>query len=266
MQRAFFVGRLTQNTALELSYSFTEMQLHSIGLRTSATLTQSPIADPTQLNALLAALEAGKRFLDALLTFPVSDYHLISFSEWMRLPYVVITVARLCIPSDAHAAAQWDVKAAQDRVRLDLYLESLCYRMQGLSTYDKIKQPHLDFWHALRMIMDLTRTWFVRKIKPKTTVSTKNTPGGLPTPDTLQSSNQGATEAGPSAAPSADAAVEFPHARLGAMNLDMNMGNGGHDPFAFMRDMDFEMDKFFDMGLWGDESYVGMGFGGGMGF
>jgi hypothetical protein len=36
----------------------------------------------------------------------------------------------------------------------------------------------------------------------------------------------------------------------------------GQDPFAFMRNMDFDMDQFLDMGIWGSESYDGMGFGG----
>ena len=48
-----------------------------------------------------------------------------------------MTIARLCMPADAHTAAGWDVKAAQERVRLDLCLESFCYRMQGLSTFGK---------------------------------------------------------------------------------------------------------------------------------
>jgi hypothetical protein len=116
------------------------MLLHSVVLRPQLGSEPPKYNDPTHLNALLSGLEAGKRFLDALLSFPAHEYYLISFLEWMRLPTVIMTVARLCMPSDAHSAAGWDVKAAQDRVRLDLCLESLCYRTQQLSTYDKVKQ------------------------------------------------------------------------------------------------------------------------------
>ena len=257
--------------ALDLSYSFTELQLHGIGLRTAQSSPQPSTPNSTQLNALLSTLEAGKRFLDALLAFPISDYHLISFSEWMRLPYVVITVSRLCIPSEAHAAAQWDVKAAQDRVRLDLYLESLCYRMQGLSTYDKRKQPHPDFWWAMRMIMDLAKDWYCRKVQSKKSPSSQPTPNDLPTPDTLRNFSHGnANLLGPSQTPSTDGVAHTPFPGMGAIDMDnpcVNAGSGSHDPLSFMRNMDFDMDQFFDMGIWGSESYEGMGFGGGgMGF
>lgn len=247
------------------------MQLHSVGLRTIPSSFQPSTSNPIQLNALLSTLEAGKRFLDLLMAFPVSDYHLISFSEWMRLPYVVMTISRLSIPSEAHTAAQWDVKAAQDRVRLDLYLESLCYRMQGLSTFDKRKQPHPDFWCAMRMIMDLTRSWYCRKIQPKKPISTQLTPGDLPTPDTLHNFNQANGE--PSIPPEAlsmngMADLTGPVAgEISTDNTDEFPGSGSYDAFTFMLSMDFDMDQFLDIGIWGSESYEGMGFGGGgMGF
>jgi hypothetical protein len=47
----------------------------------------------------------------------------------------------------------------------------------------------------------------------------------------------------------------------------MGAGNLSQDPAEFMRGMDLDMDLFLDMGIWGHESYEGMGFGGGnMGF
>jgi hypothetical protein len=240
------------------------MQLHSIALRPQSSSFQPVAADQIRLNALLATLDACKRYLDILLDLPVSEYHLVSFTEWMRLPCVIMTLARLCMPNDSFAEAGWDVKMAHDRARLDLYLDSLCYRMQGLTTYDKINNTHPDFWFAMRMIMELTRTWFVRKINPKNTTSATAI-SALPTPDTLHSSSEGSTGAAPSAAPLTDEAFGM-NMMLGSVDMSNHSSAGGHDQFAFLSEADFDMDKFFDMGIWGDEGYTGMGFGSGMQF
>ncbi|KAH9861823.1 hypothetical protein J1614_011576 [Plenodomus biglobosus] len=248
---------------LGLSSSFTDMLLHGVALRTQP-YDQSAITDSAHLSALLSALEAGKRFLDTLLTFPASEYHLISFCEWMRLPVVIMTIARLCMPTDAHAAAGWDYKAAQDRTRLDLCLESICYRMQSLSTFDKRSQPHPDFWHAMRSINELTRTWYLRKIRPADESSSHSTPSSLigrtaseascsssrivPTPVTNPSEQGYNSLAG------------INYMQEVGMDVQVDTGNG-HDPFAAMKHVDFDMEQFFDMGIWGDTNYVGMGFG-----
>lgn len=242
--------------AIELAHSFTDMQLHAVGLRPAQPDYLQQSSNTTQMNCLLATLEAGKRFFDLLLAFPVSEYHYILFADWMRVPHVVITMSRLCIPSETLAAAQWDVKTAQDRMRLDLYLESLCYRMQGLSTFDKAKQPHPDFWWAMRMILELTRTWYCRKIGGKAP-SSQATPQGIPTPDTTGQSATGSS--------AGNDAAGFSFTAMGSMDMNiasMEVSNAGHDPFAFMRDVDFDMDQFLDMGIWGSDGYEGMGFGG----
>lgn len=233
------------------------MLLHNVALRHSKSGGPGTGVDSTQLNSLLEALEAGKRFLDALLSYPMEEYHLVSFSEWMRLPTVIMTVARLCIPSEAHTAIGWDSKAAQERVRLDLCLEALCYRMQQLSTYDKAKRSTFDFWFAMRFINDLTKTWYMRKIKPQ--ASTKHMQaGGVGSIGSTASTTAMAT-------PSSDQCLSG----IGIGSADMHLGGeNGSDPFAFMKDMDFDFDSFFDMdiNIWGDEAYTGMGFGGGMPF
>ncbi|KAH7115874.1 hypothetical protein B0J11DRAFT_538676 [Dendryphion nanum] len=253
---------------LELSHSFTEMTLYAVGLRVAPASFQTN-ADYCQINAMLTCLEAGRRFFDTILNTPLSDYYYISMSEWMRLPLVVITMARTCIPSEAHSAIQWDVRAAQDRCRLDLYLESLCYRMQSLSTYDVNKQPHPDFWMAMRMIMELTRTWYCRKIQVKPNPSTQSCTNDLPTPSTTENSGSGDVQISGLAhmahIPLANGppAGNFSFPTTGSMNMGSMSGDmsGGHDPFEFMRESDFDMDQFLDMGIWGNESYEGMGFG-----
>lgn len=252
---------------LELSCSFTDMQLHSVGLRPSSQLTNGRSA---QLKALLAALEAGKRFLDVLLTYPADEYHLISFAEWMRLPWVIMTIARLCMPSEAHTITGWDVRAAQERVRLELCLESFCYRLQSLSTFDKAHVSRLDFWYAMKAIIDLTRSWYLRKIRPEpssnpqsqsspentvgqsTSDRSHQSPMTWPTPFTNQAGEPYTTLAG------------INHINNVALDVDIPMNDDYAGMFDFLKDPDYDMEQFF-MGIWSDEVYLNQGFGGGGG-
>ncbi|KAF2823162.1 hypothetical protein CC86DRAFT_329762 [Ophiobolus disseminans] len=246
---------------LELSSSFTEMLTHSVALRPTPPTNSPPTISSTHLTTLLSTLEAGKRFLDALLSFPIHEYHLISFSEWMRLPTVIMTVAKLCMPTAAHAAVGWDTTAAQDRVRLDLCLEALCYRMQQLSTYNKASQPHPDFWCAMRFINDLTRAWYLRKIGLDAS-SASGASGASSAGCTIGSEKDTTTGALPT--PSTEHDFSTYGMDIGNADLSMDVDDGG-DPFAFMKDLDFDMEQFLDMGIWSDDTYKSMGFGGGMG-
>jgi hypothetical protein len=260
---------------LELSFSYAKMQLHSVALRPLPSESPASVRS-SQIKSLLSALDGSKRFLDTLLSFPAHEYHLISFSEWMRLPPVIMTVTRLCVPTEDHAVITWDTQAAQERVRLDLCLESLCYRMQTLSTFDKAKQPHPDFWYAMGMILELTKDWYLRKIRPK-----------RPNPTPSVSTQGGSTEPGmsESSCPVTGTRTTYPtqhtesrHNTLAGINYmgDFNMNvtsdpGVSSDPFAFMKDADFDMSQLFDMtgGIWGDEcynSYTGMSFGSGAPF
>lgn len=234
-----------------MSFAFTDMQLHSIALR--PTSFSSSGSDSTRLTALVATLEACKRYMDTLLALPAYEYHLISFAEWMRLPCVIMTVARLCIPNPSLSEAQWDVKMAHDRARLDLYLDSLCYRMQSLTAYDGSDQRYFDFWFAMKMIMELTRSWYNRKTKANASTSTSTS--ALPTPDTM---NSGSGDSGEQLI--ADQSSETFGTSATLSSLDM----GGNDPFAFMKSADFEMDTLLDVdNLWGDYGYTSLGFGNG---
>lgn len=238
--------------------------LHTVALRPLPESARAPMTDATHVKALLSTLESAKRFFDTLLLFPASEYHLISFSEWMRLPAAMMTVAKLCIPTKAHATVGWDVKAAQNLVRLEICLEALCYRFQNQTSYDKVKQPHPDFWWAMRAVTDLTRVWYIRKIKPEIQPD-------IPVQPTLRDDAAGNLLGRDSDAlpTSPDGRVQYQFADLANMdfsNLDMNLGvgeDGENDPFAFMKSADFDMEQFFDMGIWGNDAYSGMGFGGG---
>lgn len=115
---------------MELAYNFTDMELHSVGLRMAPNPTENAeISSPhsanvDQFNILLSCLDSGKAYLDKILSVPPTQYHLFSFVEWMRLPYVLLIISKLASSNGSRVAAHWNIRTAQERVRLDLYLES----------------------------------------------------------------------------------------------------------------------------------------------
>lgn len=147
------------------SYDFLNMELHSIGLRITPSVNSSSelftASIPKHLDTLFTCLESGKAFLDKILYMPVTRYRHISFVHWMRLPYVLVILSKLSFPSPQHIASQWDTRKAQDRVRLDLCLESLCYRMQSITCSLPNTEP--DFFATLKLILEKTRYWYMRK-------------------------------------------------------------------------------------------------------
>lgn len=154
----------------DTSYDFLNMELHSIGLRITPSTNPSSESFTTSitkhLDTLFTCLESGKAFLDKLLSMPVTRYRHICFIHWMRLPYVLVIVSKLSFPSPQHTASQWDTQKAQDRVRLDLYLESLCYRMQSITSSLPNAEP--DFFATLKLILEKTRHWYMRKTRSAT--------------------------------------------------------------------------------------------------
>ncbi|KAL8918835.1 MAG: hypothetical protein Q9172_005249 [Xanthocarpia lactea] len=161
------LGSCNDLVLLDLSYNFYDMVLHIIGtqLQPSTNITHSsgPTNTISLLDILLSCLEAGKAYLDTILCIPSSQYHYFSFIVWMRLPYVLLKLSKLCFPSEHFTAMRWDVAAARDRVRLELCLESLCYRLQTLTTFNGLSQTQPDFFSSIKLIMEHTRNWYMRK-------------------------------------------------------------------------------------------------------
>lgn len=168
---------------LLLTYHAIEMELYNEGIHRmfSADTDQSlnhTISELTRTRIVSSCLEAGKAFLDALIAIPVEDYYLVPTGEWLRLPRVVMVIIMLTTRM-TNELVGWDIKAAQERVRLDLYLESLCFRMQNLTTFKPPKQPRPDTWMAMKMVMQSIRGWYKQKLEPARSSSAKSqkTPG-----------------------------------------------------------------------------------------
>ena len=159
------------------------MQVQSVGLDDNSSssraggTTAQPSASAFYLDHHLCCLKAGKAYLDAILAISAMDYRLLSFVEWMRLPRVIAVICKLCIPSNHYTEIHWDHRMAQERVRVDLYLESLCYRMQSLTTFDKTSQRLGDIWILLKGLLECIRSWYMHRIRlsPEEVATAKDT-------------------------------------------------------------------------------------------
>ena len=158
-------------TSQALSHKFHEMELYLVGLPSQRRVSHSEheIPDPAnemkRLDILMLYFEAGKSFLDIILESPVEQYRLFPFIEWMRLPYVLLKLCTLCTPNVYFSKIGWNVFMAQERARLDVYLDTLCERLQSLTTFNPPAQPKPDFFCSIKIIMEKTRHWYLRKTR-----------------------------------------------------------------------------------------------------
>lgn len=239
-----------EHRGFDIQYSFTDMVLHNAGPRSTGPTST---VETSQLENLLTCLESGKAFLDRLLAIPVSHYHLLSFVEWMRLPYVLIVISRLSLPNGDHLSG-WNIKVAQERVRIDLYLESLCYRMQSLTTFNRVTQTHTDFWLSMVMIMEKTRSWYVRKAQSHATSATANEESPLetvrdPHDDGSGSADRPSVAPTPTPTPSAGPTRSLAQHTIATNDFD-NEAMGDEDFFSAIPNFD-NLEDFLDGGLWG---------------
>lgn len=95
---------------MNLSYNFNDMKLHSIGIRIQSDLPSTIPQPTTSANEFshngipLSCLDAGKSFLDKILAMPLEKYCLVSFIEWIWLPYALLRVSELSFPSEDFAS------------------------------------------------------------------------------------------------------------------------------------------------------------------
>ncbi|KAF1361651.1 hypothetical protein EJ07DRAFT_153879 [Lizonia empirigonia] len=198
---------------------------HLISLRQLDDQVQESLFTGAAADAPLtdAGLLMRVRFLETQLK---AWKHESAGAEYQRSKFVV------CIPSNAHAAAGWDVKAAQ------------------------------DMW-AMRFVTDLTRGWYVRKINPRMQMNFSPRPAPYNNANDSPCPGHGALPTPP------DGRTQNHPTELGHMdfsNTDTNLeasADEESDPFALMKSAEFDMEQLFDMGIWGDEAYSSMGFGGG---
>ena len=242
-------NQLLTVTGLLLHYS--TMVLHSFRLQAEATSRfKSNVRFEKELEAVQSTADAGRSFLDTLVDCPVSEYFIISFAEWIRLPQVILTLSKVLFHAE-DGISQSDLQGIQDRVRPDLYLESLCYRMQTLTTFKPPSQPRPDFWMAMKVIMDKMREWYTRRVRQGRVAGTSEMASEVIDQNITRDSSQQVRGNVPTCLPPDFNVTDMPP-NSEQFRSTANADNG----VPFMPGLDFNLDEFMQMDFWGGpESY-----------
>lgn len=87
---------------------------------------------PRIVAALRQCLEASKAFLEIFTSLDISDYQRLSAIQWTQLVQVMKVVPKLCF--DDTLISQWNTAEARSYLQLNSILESLCGKMQELTS------------------------------------------------------------------------------------------------------------------------------------
>jgi hypothetical protein len=92
-----------------------------------------PAQQDRQINpdTLSKCLEANKKFIECLLSIHASHYRSLTNVQWCYLVHAIIILSRLSFPIER--CPGWDALIAREYAPLGMFLDCLCYRMQGLS-------------------------------------------------------------------------------------------------------------------------------------
>jgi hypothetical protein len=113
-----------------------------------------------RVDMLFICLEAAKEFFDTFLSIPVAEYRRFSFTEWSRLIVATVVLYKLSLGSPR--IPEWDVQIARSTVRLELYLESLCYRMQNISIASPGVPEGTDLFSIMKLIFENVKSTYER--------------------------------------------------------------------------------------------------------
>lgn len=150
-----------------MGYHLINVSVHEMGLLYCMSWREShPVATPQpsfaasiRLNILFSCLEASKSYFECLLSLPAAEYRNFSFVEWGRLVYATFVLYKLSIgPS---AIPEWDVQVARNTAKLEIYLESLCYRLQCLTPSKTINPQKSDLFSMYKMIFENVRSTYL---------------------------------------------------------------------------------------------------------
>jgi hypothetical protein len=124
---------------VSLAAHFATSHAHDMGLLSkslsnkhrSSGLEDRASTSASQLDVLMVCLDSAKAFVESFLSFPLSEYPKLSGVQWSGLICNIFVLYMLLI--GIPELPQWNVGIARDKVRLEIYLDLLCYRMQSIT-------------------------------------------------------------------------------------------------------------------------------------
>lgn len=83
-------------------------------------------------------LEGMRAFLETFASLAIPEYRDLSFVQWAQLVQVLKLIPTLCF--DTHDVPSWNPAQARKELRVGMILESLCYRMDELTSTNETQQ------------------------------------------------------------------------------------------------------------------------------
>ena len=157
---------------IESSYHAVNIDVHEMGLlycssairRTSNSTLAAGCSQTHKsficLNILFTCLEATKSYFESFLSLPVQHYRYISYIELGRLIFATFVLYKLCLgPS---TVPEWDVHVARKTANIEIYLESLCYRLQHINVGNPKDPQKVDLFSLLKLIFENVKMTYQR--------------------------------------------------------------------------------------------------------
>jgi hypothetical protein len=122
------------------------MQINAVALEGPSTARKSPptndCSQTWRLPVLTKCLEATRDFFQAFMSQPISEYRNMTFLEWTRLCMALKILFKLCY--SILDVPEWDDSRVRKETQLGLIIESLCFRMQELTSTGKVRRRARD--------------------------------------------------------------------------------------------------------------------------
>lgn len=130
---------------------------------------------PNQLDVMMGCLDSAKCYVESFLSCPLSEYPKLAVAQWWGLIGAVYILYVLSIGTPQ--LPLWDVCVTRDKVRLEIYLDLLCYRMQSITGSTTEAPAGRDLFSLMCPIFANVKTSYERLKKlPQTASSVDNGP------------------------------------------------------------------------------------------
>ncbi|KFY04410.1 hypothetical protein V491_09353 [Pseudogymnoascus sp. VKM F-3775] len=123
----------------------------------------------SQLDVMMACLDSSRCYVESFLSCPLSEYPKLAVLQWWGLIGSVYSLYVLSIGTPQ--LPLWDVCVARDKVKLEIYLDLLCYRMQSITSSTTEAPAGRDLFSLMGPIFANVKTSYERLKKLPQTAS-----------------------------------------------------------------------------------------------
>lgn len=168
-----FLATNVELAPLRLLKFFVVMRVGAIALFPESNYLRSiqPVTSPR--GSLAGYLQPTKSLFENFLSIPISEYRNFSMLEWTRLIQTIISLISTCLAMVA--APEVDSIDADQASHFGIYLESLCFRMDELTTVTKDTKTGPDIFCMFKSVLRIVRGTYEEMIMK---ISRKSDCGG----------------------------------------------------------------------------------------